>query len=358
MPTTDELQQQINALTQRVDAITAPPTNYYTHRYSGEEIDNGVQGGLLLGIPSTKQQALRNIGGRPNRNLLGNAYFVGGGSQQGVGKFPINQRGQTSYTVGGSFTIDRWAIGSTQNSVSLTINEEYIQLAGDSAVLTQKLEAPKLLAGQTATLSCLARLSTNVSDANLYLYSYQSNSVVGASPIASDGQWHMVTLTVQVPNVEYTPGQLEFAFNISSGTLDIVAAKLELGSTQSLALEDDSGNWHVLEIPKFGAELAECQRYLVVYTLDGQRFVGVGHLDVASGGQVLIYTPVQMRALPTITGNLSMFGGGDNIAAQVLDIQGFGPTGVRCTFTVTNGTNAPKPVLMYTSGILTLSAEL
>lgn len=358
MPTTDELQQQIDALTQRVDSITAPPTDYYVHRYSGEEIDNAVQGGLLLGTPSSRQQALRNIGGRPNRNLLDNAYFVGGGSQQGGGQFPINQRGQTSYTVGGSFTIDRWAIGSTQNSVSLTIDEEYIQLAGDSAVLTQKLETPKLLAGQTATLSCLARLSTNVSDANLYLYSYQSNSVVGASPIASDGQWHIVTLTVQVPNVEYTPGQLEFALNISSGTLDIVAAKLELGPTQSLALEDDSGNLHILEIPKFGAELAECQRYLVIYTFDGQRFVGVGHLDVASGGQMLIYTPVQMRILPTITGNLAMYGGGDNLAAQVLYIQGFESTGVRCEFTVTNGTNAPKTVLMYAGGTLTLSAEL
>lgn len=307
---------------------------------------------------SNRQKALRNIGGRPNRNLLDNSYFVGGGSQQDGEKFPINQKGQTSYTVGGSFTIDRWAIGSTQNSVSLTINEEYIQFTGDSAVLRQKLETPKLLAGQTATLSCLARLSANVSNANLYLYSYQSNSVVGASPIASDGQWHMVTLTVQVPNVEYTPGQLEFAFNLPSGTLDIVAAKLELGSTQSLAWEDDSGNWHILEIPNFGAEFAECQRYLVIYTLDGQRFVGVGHLDIENRGQALIYTPVQMRVLPTITGNLSIYGGGDNIAAQVLDIQGFEPTGVRCMFSVTNGTNPPKSILMHTSRILTLSAEL
>lgn len=358
MPTTDELQQQINALTQRVDAITAPPTNYYTHRYSGEEIDNGVQGGLLLGIPSTKQQALRNIGGRPNRNLLGNAYFVGGGSQQGVGKFPINQRGQTSYTVGGSFTIDRWAIGSTQNSVSLTINEEYIQLAGDSAVLTQKLETPKLLAGQTATLSCLARLSTNVSDANLYLYSYQSNSVVGTSPIASDGQWHMVTLTVQVPNVEYTPGQLEFALNISSGTLDIVAAKLELGSTQSLALEDDSGNWHVLEIPKFGAELAECQRYFVIYDVDGQRFFGYGTLDTTTSVQALIITPVQMRATPNISGDLSIYLPGVNLSATSVIVQEVGPSGVRVNLVVPTASTSGQVAMLHTKTTLTLSAEL
>ena len=49
MPTTDELQQQINALTQRVDAITAPPTNYYMHRYSGEEIVEFYFPGVSVG---------------------------------------------------------------------------------------------------------------------------------------------------------------------------------------------------------------------------------------------------------------------------------------------------------------------
>ena len=42
MATLDELQQQLEALRQQVDAITAPPTDYYTQRYSGEETDRGV----------------------------------------------------------------------------------------------------------------------------------------------------------------------------------------------------------------------------------------------------------------------------------------------------------------------------
>lgn len=55
MPTIDELQAQIDALTQRVDAITAPPTDYYVHQYSGEQIDQAV-GDVLNGdfiIPSS-----------------------------------------------------------------------------------------------------------------------------------------------------------------------------------------------------------------------------------------------------------------------------------------------------------------
>ena len=51
---------------------------------------------LTLSNLSNRQKALRNIGGRPNRNLLDNWYFVGGGSQQGGGKLPINQRSRQS----------------------------------------------------------------------------------------------------------------------------------------------------------------------------------------------------------------------------------------------------------------------
>lgn len=39
MPTLDELQAQIEFLKQQVDAITAPPDEYYTLQYSGEEVD-------------------------------------------------------------------------------------------------------------------------------------------------------------------------------------------------------------------------------------------------------------------------------------------------------------------------------
>lgn len=39
MPTLEELQAQIESLKQQVDAITAPPDEYYTLQYSGEEVD-------------------------------------------------------------------------------------------------------------------------------------------------------------------------------------------------------------------------------------------------------------------------------------------------------------------------------
>lgn len=42
MATLEELQQQIIELQEKVAAITVPPTDYYTHRWSGEEIDDAV----------------------------------------------------------------------------------------------------------------------------------------------------------------------------------------------------------------------------------------------------------------------------------------------------------------------------
>lgn len=60
MPTTDELQQQIDALTQRVNAITAPPTDYYVHQYSGEQIDQAV--GNALNGRITIQTAAKSKG--------------------------------------------------------------------------------------------------------------------------------------------------------------------------------------------------------------------------------------------------------------------------------------------------------
>ena len=291
MPTTDALQQQINALTQRVDAITAPPTNYYTHRYSGEEIDNGVQGGLLLGIPSSKQQALRNIGGRPNRNLLDNWYFVGGGSQQGGGQFPINQRGQTSYTnvTRMMYGIDRWLLDWY---ITLELASGYISTNKSGIFQPLPNEKISLITGKTVTLSALDAYG-NLSVAT-GVYDGVNNIT------SSDGSVTMY----------FNHGGKPATFRV--GGSSVVACKLELGPVQTLAYQDEDGNWQLFETPSFQEEQAKCQAYQVgINTLDE-----IGVTNNATTLYVNIPTPVTMRALPAIENNgvFSVRGGGTNQA--------------------------------------------
>lgn len=70
----------------------------YQSTHTGAQVDEAVD--KVLASPISMMS---------NRNLLDNWYFVGGGSQQGGGQFPINQRGQTSYTTYQT-TIDRWTL--------------------------------------------------------------------------------------------------------------------------------------------------------------------------------------------------------------------------------------------------------
>ena len=69
MATLDELQAQLAALTQRVNEITAPPDDYYTHRFSGEEIDNAV--GRVADTPGSGAITAGDVGAAPSGFGLG-----------------------------------------------------------------------------------------------------------------------------------------------------------------------------------------------------------------------------------------------------------------------------------------------
>src|SRR5699024_7637111 len=79
----------------------------------------------------TPQEALVNLGAASNPNLLDNWYFIGGGSQQGGGQFPINQRGQTSYSNSGDsiiMSVDRWKFNPDNDAAVITINSDSVRI--------------------------------------------------------------------------------------------------------------------------------------------------------------------------------------------------------------------------------------
>ena len=274
-----------------------------------QDSDNPVQSGgvytalagkadLTLSNLSNYQKALRNIGGRPNQNFLGNAYFKGGGSQQGGGQFPINQRGQTSYT-GAVYGIDRWTGLYGSELVALENDCLSLTFSGNQGI-SQSLDSDALqaLEGQTVTQTILWYLSSgNYANAGL---------VVNETPMLTPGiqsvgsQWMITSNTVQMPDSIQSA-----SFSISGdGNIKAKAVKLELGDHQTLAYQDEDGAWQLFETPDYGEELAKCQRYYLPIDTRG-KFPAV-FSSPSTTLQVFVPTPVTMRVNPTVQGITSI----------------------------------------------------
>lgn len=249
-----------------------------------------------------------NIGAASNPNLLDNWYFVGGGSQQSGGQFPINQRGETSYTNG--YTIDRWEL-SGNGGQSLTIDADGITLTSTAqygTYLNQKLDQSIVgfCKGKSVTFSAF---STGQNTAKLALSIYINDEWKDSVDI----QEGLSTKQFVIPT---TANSIYFNFGSNSaGTCKIIAAKLELGPVQTLAHQDAEGNWILNDPPpNFQQELAKCQRFQsVLHTFSGN-FMCVGDGKAASATNCFIFIPilVSLRTLPTISysGNLVLFSQG------------------------------------------------
>ena len=208
-------------------------------------------------------------GPRAGNSLLINGYFVGGGSQQGGGQLPINQRGQTIYS-GYGYSIDKWLIGT-----GLQVESNYITIpAGE--YLTQKLE-PALfdrLIGRSVTASILLSgnvlmSGTAVISANNDTYLYQSDNVI---------------LYMGSVNKDFT------VYTVNG--LSILAVKLELGAEQTLA-HQENGVWVLNEMPDYGDELSKCKRYYQK-VFDARSIITLS----SAGCEHTFYVPVQMAGVP------------------------------------------------------------
>lgn len=186
-----------------------------------------------------------------NRNLLDNWYFAGGGSQQGSGIFPINQRGQTSYN-NEAYSFDRWKF-LPHDGGTVTLQSGYITIeestpnSADPPGIAQIVYAP--LGGCVVTVSILttqglasvtsSALSTQVGDA-WQITNHFFNSAVWCG-------------------LRYLGGAWQFAVTTSGAS--IIAVKMEIGSDQTLA-HLKNGAWVLNEVPDYWEEFAECERYL------------------------------------------------------------------------------------------------
>ena len=188
-----------------------------------------------------------------NPNLLDNWYFGN----------PVNQRGASGTINTAGYFFDRWKLVSG----SVTINSGGIVLNG---TIAQVLE---YAAGQTVTATVLT-----------------PDGVTDVTPVYDDE-----TKT----------------FTVTTQGKPIKAVKLELGTQQTLA-HQENGGWGLNEIPNYGEQLRRCQRYCFVWGYGAKKTSCLAVMQCVQPGVLfgLIPTPVTMRNNPVVTGgSLTTFAG-------------------------------------------------
>lgn len=148
-----------------------------------------------------------------------------------------------------------WYIPNTNGAVKL--NDKSVTVYGgnlNASFFNQKLSIP--LAGETVTASLLTadgKLSwasgtfPTETDREIQVASATAeNSVTFNVNAAGPGQAYTAYVSVRVP---------------AGAEIDVSAAKLELGDYQTLAHQDENGNWVLNEAPNKAKQLALCSQY-------------------------------------------------------------------------------------------------
>lgn len=274
----------------------------YTSQFSGEEIDSVLRAAQIISGASTPaelrekleirgdtipvsaedptliSEALTKIpttsGGGVNPNLLDNWYF---------GR-PVNQRGQTEYT-GDKYTVDRWHL--TSDGV-LTVEDEGIRLTSGALFEPFEYELSSFLKGKTVT----------------YSFFFADNTLVTKSAVIPStwGNWDSLIEIGDIQLIGLESGKRIWARY--SSTTTAVAAKLELGSTQTLAHQDSSGNWVLNEIPDFGEQLRRCTYYAEkVESEDTPAITNSTYVPSGATSAVFILPYARKRTVPAINFN-------------------------------------------------------
>lgn len=336
----------------------------------------------------TKARSLAELGGAYDDGALSNRNKIINGN------FDIWQRG-TSFSSSG-YGADRWAnspngSSMTQSRQSFTLGQTDVPNeptyfcrstvtssagAGNYALLSQRIEDVRTLAGQTATLSFWAKADASKNIAVEFKQYFgtggsPSSDVngLGVTTCSLTTSWQKFTVTVSVPSISgKTLGTdnnhyLTFYFwfeagsnfnsrtnslGQQSGTFDIAQVQLEAGDVAT-----------PFEMRSIGQELALCQRYYQTYTEPALRGVCSSSSVVNRLGMQL---PVVMRSTPTATvGALPVFDGINVSSVSSVSAN-------HCTDRVAEfGVNVSpaslgvyRPVVVYQAGsaTLTLDAEL
>lgn len=224
-------------------------------------------------------------------NLLDNWYFGKG--------FPVNQRGQYIYASAG-YSVDRWKIVGSTTSVTVSASFLRISKSTDAGgeMLVQFVDNQDSLVGKTVTISAL-----------FYDGSFLQSTVnipaeipSGTQSIAPIGVQNGIGLYLRAISGKLAISFYAISTYAAETNLDIIAVKMELGPTQTLAHEEN-GTWVLNEIPDYDSELSKCQRYLRIVNYNSENYTSVFGYG-GSTTKVNVFFPFPgMAGLPTISPN-------------------------------------------------------
>lgn len=283
-----------------INGVTTEVTEF---DHTAQEIDDGIDNlRTLTGGATTPQAALANLGAGVRPNLLINPFFQ------------VNQRGQTSYSgTYGVYTVDGWLLNNAETAtVNVLSNGVQIVAGTVTAQFRQYLES---LPDGVYTLSFL------FADGLGYAIYEKSGTAYTRKDYAGSDAWGL--------GMQDTGGKpTAFAYVQAGMSAAPVASKLESGDTQTLAYQDEDGNWQLLPQPEsdYATQLAKCQRYqmpLVSYQPAPSQIA-------ANSIGFFIPLPVTMRKTPVISNNNLQIqdGSGSTVSGFTFSVASLRPNGV------------------------------
>jgi hypothetical protein len=165
----------------------------------------------------------------------------------------------------GAYTFNRWyaracsiVFDPSYRGFTVKPASEYV-----SGFIRQVVNNPAAVAGKQVILSVLVKsLSKGTSDAYMHIASASS---INAANVTQHGKTKLVegmnTLIVNIPanaGSAASPYLFVTIESITGSSMLITAAKLQLGSVQTLAYQNAQGNWDLREVPNRTLDYIRC----------------------------------------------------------------------------------------------------
>ena len=155
--------------------------------------------------------------------------------------------------------------------------------------------------GQTVLRQKLERLLPGT-----YTYSILISEISGVFHLFKNAELLNTITVVGLHSVTFTISSEQSLVDMSvltgsiNNNMKIQAIKLELGTKQTLAHQDSSGNWVLNDPPpNYQQELLKCQRYYLSYPF-ANRNIFSAFCDTDHSVSFTIPTPVIMRVIPSM----------------------------------------------------------